>query len=132
MAADQRAVLGVIFAELGLGPVPDRPDAVEEFELDEARCCVSQDGSGTAVLISLEIGRLAGDPQGAADRVRRLLRISLGLATVNRASLVCDGADDEAALRAMAAGEGADMRFRAVALVQDASRRSVLAALTRA
>lgn len=130
MAVDQRTVLQVLFEALGLGPAPERPAESEVFEVDDAQCTVARAPSGTQVLLSVSIGTLARDPHAAADRLRRLLRISLGLAVVNRASLVCDDPPDEAGLRALQSGSGGEpLRFKAVALISSARRADILSAL---
>lgn len=129
MAADLKRVLGVIFAGLGLGPVPADPAEAESFELDGATCTVAWAPSGTEVTVSLEVGQLQQDPHAAADRLRRIMGLTLGLAMVNRAALVVEGLPDEQGLRALQSGRGHPLLFRAMATVASDRREEVFAAL---
>ncbi len=131
MAADLRQILDTLFSGLGLGPAPQRPAESEDFDIEDARCVVSRAPSGTEVKLALDIGTLTRDPHVAADRLRQVLRISLGLALVNRAALVLTEAPDDAALRALQAGQPAApiLRFQAVALIRSGARQEVFRAL---
>ncbi|PLL11179.1 hypothetical protein C0V75_18030 [Tabrizicola sp. TH137] len=131
MSADLRQVLAVLFNALSLGPPPANPEAAELFEVDDARCTVSRAASGTEVLLTLEIGTLTRDPHAGADRLRRLLRSSLGLALVNRAAIVCDDPPDEAGLRALHSGMASApaLRFKAVAQIGNNRPAEIIAAL---
>ncbi len=131
MAVDQRRVLQVLFGGLGLGPVPERLADAEEFEIDDARCVVARAPSGTEVTLTLAIGTLTRDPHAGADRLRRLMRLSLGLAMVNRASLVLADPPDEAQLRALQAGAAGavPLRFNAVAVIAGETRDEIFGAL---
>lgn len=132
MATDFRAVLATLYAVLDLGPPPADPAEVEEFELDDAVCRVEPSPSGLEVLISVPVGTLATDPHLAAERLRRLMRLSLGLALVNRAALVCDERPDESRLRALQSPDARTVRpltFRAVAVIAGNHRAEVVGAL---
>lgn len=129
MAADLRRVLDHLFGGLGLGPAPADPAESESFELDDAVCTVARAPSGTEVTLSIGVGSLQQDPHAATDRLRRLLRLTLGLSMVNRAALVVDDAPDEQRLRAMQSGSGRPLAFRAVALIRNDRRQEVFAAL---
>lgn len=131
MAVDQRKVLEVLFAGLGLGPAPERPADAEEFELDDARCTVARAPSGTEVTLRLTVGALTPDPHAAADRLRRLMRLTLGLAMVNRAALVCADPPDDAQLRGLQGGAAGvrPLRFDAVALIASERRDEIFGAL---
>lgn len=131
MAADLRQVLEVLFAGLGLGPAPQHPTDAEEFDIEDARCVVARAPSGTEVKLTLDIGTLTRDPHVAADRLRQLLRLSLGLAMVNRAALVMPETPDDRALRALQAGTATapSLRFQAVALINSPVRQDIFRAL---
>lgn len=131
MATDLRAVLGTLYAALDLGPAPATPGDVEEIELDDAVCRIERAPSGLEVLISMPAGNLAADPHLAAERLRRVLRLSLGLALVNRAALVCDERPDETRLRALQSptAQTRPLAFRAVAVVSGSHRAEVVGAL---
>lgn len=131
MAVDLRSVLGTLYGALDLGPAPTDPVDVEEFELDDAPCRIERAPSGLEVLISMHVGTLATDPHLAAERLRRLLRLSLGLALVNRAALVCDERPDDTRLRALQSPDARTrpLAFRAVAVVTSGQRAEVIGAL---
>lgn len=128
MAVELKAVVAVLWDVLGMGPPPDRVGHSERFEIEDAACRVERSPSGLEVVLTAEVGTLAGDPHGAADRMRRLLRLSLGLSTVNRAALICEARPDEAQLRALQAGSGA-LGLVAVAVIRSSARGEVVAAL---
>lgn len=131
MSVDPRTVVAVLFEALGLGPPPSDLTEPESFEVDDARCTISRAPSGMDVLLTLEIGSLPREPHAAADRLRRLMRSSLGLAVVNRAALVCDNPPDEAALRAMQSRlDGSPtLTFSAVARIESPRRDEIIRAL---
>lgn len=131
MAADLRQVLDTLFSGLGLGPAPQHPAESEEFDIDDARCVVSRAPSGTEVKLVLDVGTLTRDPHVAADRLRQVLRMSLGLALVNRAALVLAELPDDAALRALQGGQPSApvLRFQAVALISTGARQEAFRAL---
>ena len=131
MATDLRAVLATLHGVLDLGPPPADPAEVEEFELDDTVCRVEPSPSGLEVLVSLPVGTLALDPHLGAERLRRLMRLSLGLSLVNRAALVCDDPPDEARLRALQSPDSRTrpLHFRAVAILTGSQRAEVVAAL---
>lgn len=131
MSVDPRYVAAILFEALDLGPPPSDATEAESFEVDDARCTILRAPSGTEVTLKLEIGSLAREPHAAADRLRRLMRSSLGLAVVNRASLICDNPPDEAGLRALqSAMDGAPtLQFSAVARINSARRDEIINAL---
>lgn len=131
MTADVRAVLATLYGVLDLGAPPADPAPVEEFELDDTFCRVEASPSGLETLISVPVGALATDPHLAAERLRRLMRLSLGLALVNRAALVCDERPDDARLRALQSPDARTrpLTLRAVAVVTGSQRAEVVAAL---
>ena len=131
MAVDLRYVLDTLFAGLGLGPVPQTLTDAEDFDIDDARCVVARSPSGTEVTLRLDVGTLTRDPPVAAERLRQLHRLTLGLAVVNRAALVLAERPDDSALRALQAGTAAApaLRLQAVAQIGTASRQAVFRAL---
>ena len=131
MSVDPRQVAQVLFEALGIGqPSGDLTDA-ESFHVDDALCRITRAPSGTEVLLSIEVGTLTQEPFAAADRLRRLMRSSLGLAVVNRAVLRCDNPPDEIGLRALQSGlDGAPvLRFSAVARIEGGRRDEIIGAL---
>lgn len=105
MAGSVRPAVEAIWQVLGVGVPPDSIGERYAFTVDdiEMELRLSRDGRG--IELAGRMGRLGLHPMQAADQLRRMLRLGLGLAALNRAALVLPAGGDRGALEAMARGD---------------------------
>lgn len=137
MAGSVRPAVEAIWIALGVGVPPEEIGARYGFTLDDTEMELNLARDGRGIELSARLGRLGLHPLQAADQMRKLLRLGLGLAASNRAALVLPVGAERPALESMARGDlaaagppevrvitalGADIRQDAVRAVQDVAQ----------
>lgn len=87
MSGSVRPAVEAIWAAMGFAPPPEAIGSRHDFFIDEVPVVLRLARNGRTVELEGLLGTLATDPMRAADQLRRLLRIGLGLAGFNRAGL---------------------------------------------
>jgi len=82
-----RDCVEAIWADMGHVPPPGPIGIEYEFEVDECAIRLTLSPDGASVICTADLGALASEPGQAADQLRRLLRLGLGLLMHNRAAL---------------------------------------------
>lgn len=105
MAGTVRPAVEAIWQVLGVGVPPEAIGSRHSFVVDDIEMELRLARDGRAIELTGRLGRLGGHPLQATDQLRRMLRVGLALASVNRAALVMPAGAERPALEAMARGD---------------------------
>jgi hypothetical protein len=105
MTGTVRPAVEAIWQVLGVGVPPEAIGSRHSFVVDDIEMELRLARDGRGIELTGRLGRLGAHPQQAADQQRRLLRLGLGLAMVNRAAPVMPAGAERPALEAMARGD---------------------------
>lgn len=105
MSGSVRPAVEAIWQVLGVAAPPETIGERYAFTVDDIEMELRLARDGRGIELTGRLGRLAPHPMQATDQMRRLLRLGLGLAAVNRAALVLPAGAERPALEAMARGD---------------------------
>ena len=87
MADDVDAVLGALWTHLGLGRFRPAAEPRARLTVEGRKVLLEATPDAAAILVSVDVGRIASDPVEATDQLRRVARQSCGLVLLRAAAL---------------------------------------------